>query len=117
MTSRILHAAAVAAFLGLVALTMARILWLLPPPPELRSLLLIVMVGPLLLPVRGILHGRRYTLAWSSLLILAYFVHGVAGAAAEGMEQALGLVEIALSVGYFTLVMVFMRAGRRASEH
>ena len=32
---------------------------------------------PLVLPLPGILRGRRYTYQWSSMLILAYFAEGV----------------------------------------
>jgi uncharacterized membrane protein len=102
------------------------IVWLAPPPTQLveRELppgslispVLLVVVGPLLLPLRGILHGRRYTLAWSTMLILAYFVHGVAYTAGGGIAGLLGLIEIGLVLGYFGGANGYLRLTRGPRE-
>ncbi len=39
--------------------------------------LLIIALVPLLFPLRGLLHGRPYTHAWTTFLMLLYFTHGV----------------------------------------
>ena len=39
--------------------------------------LLALALLPLLLPLRGLLHGKPYTHAWNSFLMLFYFSHAV----------------------------------------
>lgn len=109
-----LRRAAVAAYLGLVALLMARLTVLYPPPPQLRSVLLVVFLLPLMVALRGVLHGRRYTLAWSTMLVLAYFLHGAAGIAAPWPESLPALVQAVLAAGYGVLVTWYLRASRDA---
>jgi NAD(P)H dehydrogenase (quinone) len=47
---------------------------------------------PLLLPLFGILNGRRYTYQWASMLILLYFTEGIVRATTEhGTAQALAI--------------------------
>ncbi|ABI55873.1 DUF2069 domain-containing protein [Alkalilimnicola ehrlichii MLHE-1] len=107
---RTLHRLAVASYLGLMALLLAWLTWLSPPPRELISLALVVLIGPLLLPLRGLLHARRYTMAWSTMLILVYFVHGAASAATPGLNRWLGLLEVVLVTVYFVTAIVYIRA-------
>jgi len=38
---------------------------------------LIIALLPLLFPMHGILHGKPYTHAWTSFLMLGYFSHGI----------------------------------------
>ncbi|MCS4505921.1 hypothetical protein KBTX_00789 [wastewater metagenome] len=99
------------------ALLMSWYLWLSPPPPALRAPLLIVIVAPWLLPLRGLLRRRRYTLAWSSLLVLAYFIHATLAASAPPPQRWLGIAELVTSLGYFALVMAYMRTTRAAVRH
>ena len=40
--------------------------------------LLAIALLPLLFPLRGLLHGKPYTHAWNSFLMLFYFSHAVA---------------------------------------
>lgn len=107
---RTLHRLAVTSYLGLMALLLAWLTWLSPPPRELISLALVALIGPLLLPLRGLLYARRYTMAWSTMLILVYFVHGAASAATPGLNRWLGLVEVALVAVYFTTAILYIRA-------
>jgi uncharacterized membrane protein len=68
---------------------------------------------PLLLPLRGIVQGRRYTHQWSSMLILAYFAEGATRAWSErGTAQTLAVTEIALSVLFFASAVAFSRLTR-----
>ena len=101
-----------ACYLGLVALLLARLTVLYPPPPGLRSLLLLVFLLPLMVPLRGVLHARRYTLAWSAMLMTVYFLHGAAGVVTPGPERLAALAEAILSAGYAVLVTAYLRGGR-----
>ncbi len=108
-----LHKAAVTAYLSLFVLLMAWLLWLDPPDEALRSIALITLVGPLLIPLRGVLYGRRYTVAWSTIIILIYFVHGVTSVAVSGPGRWLGMAEIALAAIYFTTAVSYVRLSSR----
>jgi uncharacterized membrane protein len=71
---------------------------------------------PLLLALRGIAEGRRYTYQWSSMLVLAYFAEGVTRAWSErGASQALAGAEIALSVVFFVAAVGYARLTRAAA--
>lgn len=114
MLARTAYGCAMASYAALFVLLLAWLTVLAPPPKPLISLSLLVLMVPLLLPLRGLLRGRRYTFAWSTLLILAYFAHGVAGAASVGLARWLGLGEIALSLVFFGSAIIYIRSTRSA---
>lgn len=107
-----LHGTALASLVALFALLMAWILWLDPAPERLRTPVLLVIIGPLLTPLPGLIRRRRYTIAWSTMLILAYFVHGVLYAAGPPPGRWLGLTEALLAVVYFTTAVTYMKTTR-----
>ncbi len=115
MNPRHMHRAAVALYLALIALLLLWLTLLAPPDRALIAPSIAVLVGPLLLPLRGLLHGRRRAIAGSTLLIGLYFAHGVAAAASGGLLVWLGAVEIVLSLGYFLLAILFIRGTREAA--
>ncbi|MBI3715580.1 MAG: DUF2069 domain-containing protein [Betaproteobacteria bacterium] len=66
---------------------------------------------PLLAPLFGILHGKRYTFQWASMLILAYFAEGAVRAWTDGgMSQRLALLECALAIVFFAAAIAYVRA-------
>lgn len=107
--ARHIHRLALATYLGLIGLLLFWLIWLDPLPPGARSPALLLLLGPLLLPLRGILHGRRYTMAWSSMLILLYFLHGVIAVVGTGSSAWLGGLEIVLALSYFALAIHYIR--------
>ncbi len=109
MTAARLHRVAVAAFLALAALVLAWLLWLQPPPEALLPVALATLAGPLAATARGVLRGWRYTMAWSALLVLIHFIHGVTYVAVPGPARWLGAVEIALVAVYFTSALMYLR--------
>lgn len=112
MSARQLLNVALGAWLALFLLLTLWGTWLAPPAPGWRAPWLVLLVGPLLLPLRSLLRGRRYTYAWSSMLVLVYFIHGVAATA--GGEPLLGGLEIALSLVYFAAAIGYVRRSRSA---
>ncbi|MEX2197245.1 MAG: DUF2069 domain-containing protein [Burkholderiales bacterium] len=95
----------------LIALCFAWELWLAPLRPG--GSLLALKAAPLVLPLGGILAGRRYTYQWSSMLILAYFAEGVMRAWSErGLSQALAGGEIVLSLAFFASAVAYARLTR-----
>ena len=107
--ARALHAGAVASLLALIALCLAWELWLAPLRPGGSWLSLKAV--PLLAPLRGLLHGRRYTFQWTPFLALPYFTEGVVRAWAEPPPvRILAALEIALSVALFCFTVLGARA-------
>lgn len=107
-----LHRAAQGVYVGLFGLMAVWLLWLAPPPDALMSAVALVLLAPLLLPIRGVLAGRRYTMAWSTMFILLYFIHGVSAVAGPPPARWLGLIEAFLSLGYFVLAVAYLRCSR-----
>ena len=98
-------------FFGLLALIVIATTWASPPEDFPRSLLLLLLGGPLLIPLRGLLYGRPQTHVWSSLLALPYVVIGV-GMATTGGHQAYGLLMLVLSLVFFAGCLGYAKAVR-----
>ena len=96
---------------ALIVLCLAWELWLAPQRPGGSYLALKAL--PLVLPLAGILQGRRYTYQGSSMLILAYLAEGVVRAWSErGATQLLAACEIVLSLVFFAAAIGYARATR-----
>lgn len=102
---------AVLSLLGLIVLSLLWERWLAPIRPGGSWLMLKAV--PLLLPLRGLMHGKRYTYQWSSLLILAYLTEGLVRASSDtGTSQILAMIEMTLAGIYFICVLLFCRETR-----
>lgn len=108
----------IGASLSLIALILLCLAWegfLAPLKPEGSKLILKAL--PLLLPLFGILKGRRYTYQWSCMFILFYFTEGAVRAwADEGLSAKLALCEVLLSVIYFVCTIFYARLSRQAPQ-
>jgi uncharacterized membrane protein len=104
-----LQLAAVISLLCLVGLIVIAEIWLLGAPVSRIWLLLTLL--PLLLALRGFLHGRRYTFQWMSLVIWLYFAAGVVRTWVASSRPALvyGALEIILSLSLFALCCGYAR--------
>jgi uncharacterized membrane protein len=100
-----LQAVSSASLIMLIFVSLAWELWLAPIRPGGSWLVLKTL--PLLLPLMGILKGRRYTYQWAPMLILVYFTEGVVRAWSDtGLSAWLAGVELMLS-GVFFLASIF----------
>jgi uncharacterized membrane protein len=79
-----------------------------PMPPEFVSVTLLVQVGPLMFPLKGILHGKVYTHAWAMYLALFYFVLGI-WYAGDISTRNFGIIFSLLSVLFFMGTMLYTR--------
>lgn len=105
---RLLHRLATASLLALIALALAWELAIAPAPGGPG--LLAWKAAPLLLPLPGILRGRRYTFQWAPMLVLAYFVEGVMrGYADGGAGSAAGWGQAALAVVFIVAAAYYAR--------
>lgn len=103
-----LQAIASASLIALIFLCLAWELWLAPIRPG--GSLLVLKTLPLLLPLMGILKGRRYTYQWAPMLVLAYFTEGVARAWSDkGLSAWLAGAEVALSVVFFLAAIFYAK--------
>ena len=97
-----------ASLIALIFLCLAWELVLAPIRPGGSWLVLKTL--PLLLPLMGILKGRRYTYQWAPMLVLAYFSEGVMRAWSEtGLSAQLAMAEIALSVVFFFAAIYYAK--------
>jgi uncharacterized membrane protein len=104
----------IGASISLIALILLCLAWesvLAPFKPN--GSLLILKTLPLLLPLFGILHGKRYTYQWASMFILLYFTEGAVRAWSDvGLSAQLAIAEIVLSISFFICAIYFARYTR-----
>ncbi|MEQ1518564.1 MAG: DUF2069 domain-containing protein [Usitatibacteraceae bacterium] len=112
--TRICHYAAIASLVALIALCIAWETFLAPLRPGGSWLMLKAL--PLLLPLFGILRGKRYTYQWASMFVLFYFTEGAVRAWSDrGLSANLALVEVALSVIFFLAAIYYARSTRQTT--
>ena len=103
---------------SLIALIMLCLAWesvLAPLKPN--GSLLILKAVPLLLPLFGILKGRRYTYQWSSMFILLYFTEGAVRAWSDtGVSAKLALIEVVLSLIFFICAIFYAKLTRQPPQ-
>jgi uncharacterized membrane protein len=94
--------------IALIFLCVAWELWLAPLRPGGSGLVMKVL--PLLLPLMGILKGRRYTYQWAPMLMLVYFTEGVVRAWSDkGLSAWLAGAEIVLAVVFFFAAIYYAK--------
>ena len=95
-------------YFGLIIFIPVWHLIVVPIEAKFISMTLLIQVGPLLFPLRGILHGRVYTHAWSMYLALFYFIIGV-WYAGDISTRDFGIGFSVLSVIFFIGTMMYTR--------
>jgi uncharacterized membrane protein len=113
--SRFLYALTLCGYFATLVLLTAWYGWLVPAIHFPTALVLLVLVIPLLFPLRGLLHGRKYTFAWSCFLALFYFTHGVMEAYSDDITRPLGLLEITFSSLWFLGALAYIKSQRGPS--
>jgi len=104
-------------FSGYFGLFFLILIWtsLIDPPEHLpQSLVLVVLLVPLLLPLRGLLYGRRHTHVWTSFLALFYLALGITLAAAAA-DRLYGLSMLGFSLALFAGCLLYVRAANVAA--
>ncbi len=103
---------------SLIALILLCLAWeaVLAPLKPGGSLLILKAV-PLLLPLFGILKGKRYTYQWASMFILLYFTEGCVRAWADkGISSKLALLEVALTLLFFICAIFYAKLTRQPPQ-
>lgn len=103
---RALNLCASVSLISLIALCLAWELWLAPLRPGGSMLALKAL--PLLAPLFGILHSRRYTHQWALMMILLYFTEGIVRATTEhGPARTMAALEILLTLVFFASAILY----------
>ncbi len=107
----LLRIGAGSSLIALILLCLAWEGWLAPLRPQ--GSMLILKAVPLLLPLFGILRGKRYTYQWASMFILIYFTEGAVRAWSDsGLSAQLALAEVALTVIFFCCAIFYAKLTR-----
>lgn len=115
MAAKYLRLGASSSLIALILLCLAWEGWLAPLKPQ--GSLLILKAVPLLLPLFGVLRGRRYTYQWACMFILIYFTEGVVRAwADQGLAATLAMLEVILSVIFFGCAIYYARLTRQPRD-
>ncbi|TEA70331.1 DUF2069 domain-containing protein [Allopusillimonas ginsengisoli] len=109
------HGASTALVL-LIVLCLAWELWLAPLRPG--GSLLALKALPLLLPLRGVLKGRLYTLQWAAMLILLYLMEGAVRVWSDPAPASavLAALEIVLSLVFYCCAIFYLRPAKQAAK-
>ena len=114
--ARAWYALTLAGYFGTLVLLIAWYGWLAPPRLFAPAVVITVLVLPLFAPLRGLLHARPYTVAWSLFLAVLYFTHGIVEAWTSPAARPWALLEVALTVCWMVAGTLFIRAGKGKSE-
>ena len=101
-----------------LALLATQLAWhvLLPPPHGTRNFwLAVILVVPLLLPLRGILAGSIRSITWGGYLSMLYLVIGVTEAWANTPQRIPALQQVLVVVVYVAAAVAFSRRVPRKS--
>lgn len=105
--------------LGYFSLLVGLFAWHLlisPSAKHLMSIIIFLQIGPLMLPLFGLLNGKLYTHAWSMYLAIFYFVIGV-WYAGNDADLMIGLYVIFTSLLFFLGTVLYTRhMGRQQKE-
>ena len=104
-------------YFGLLLLLLNWHTWYSPPTLVPRTLILTVLLVPLLLPLRGLLHARPYTHQWASYLTLPYFALGIDAMYTINTERGLASLQIFFSLLMFIGCVFFARFSSKSDPH
>lgn len=110
---RLYHWLTLTGYLGIMVLLVAWYGWLAPPEVLPANVVIVALALPLFAPLRGMLHGRPYTVAWSLFISLIYFIHGTVEAWSSEAARWLALLEVLLSLLWMAAGTAFIRASKK----
>jgi uncharacterized membrane protein len=113
---RIFRILTLSGYFSLMTLIFGWHLWVQPLPAEFISITLLLQLGPLMFPLRGLLHGKAYTHAWASYLALFYFVVGVWYATAPA-TLIFGILMCICSLDFFIGTVFYARFMGQTQRH
>jgi uncharacterized membrane protein len=76
----------------------------------------VIKVMPLLFALKGIWQARNYTMQWSSMLIMLYFMEGVVRLNDKGLSAYLAGLEIVLSLIAFFALLAYLKPLKKVAK-
>ena len=111
---KLFHWGAIASLVLLIAWCVAWEMWLAPLKPG--GSWAVLKAAPLLFPLLGVIKRDIYTLQWTSMMILIYFIEGVVRAWADKVTPWLGWGESAIVVVYFLCAILYVQPYKKAAK-
>ena len=100
-------------YFGTMLIILAWYGWLAPPTRLSPAIAITLLVLPMFMVLRGLLHARRRTFAWSLFLSFIYFTHGVVEAWGSANARPWALFEIVFSLCWLIGGIFFIRVNRQ----
>lgn len=107
MNARALSLCASVSLIALIVLCVVWETWIAPLRP---GSMLALKAVPLLFPLRGVLHGRRYTSQWASMLALLYLTEGMLRFSDPGLIAVCARIEVVLALALFLSLVLHARS-------
>jgi len=107
---------ATTSLISIIVLGIVSEMWLVPLRPG--GSWLVLKVVPLLFALRGVIKRDNYTMQWSSMLILLYFIEGIVRATSDtlALSTQLAWLQVALCLVFFCCVLVYLRPIKKAAK-
>lgn len=113
---RVFHGGAIASLVLLIAWLLAWEIVIAPLHPG--GSLLALKALPLLLPLRGVVKRDIYTLQWSAMVILLYFIEGVVRGWSDTtpLSRTMAYGEVVLVCVFFACALLYLRPYKKAAK-
>jgi len=108
------HWGAIGSLALLIVWCVAWEMWIAPLKPG--GSWAVLKAVPLLFPLLGVIKRDIYTLQWTSMMILIYFIEGVVRAWADKVTPWLGWGEAAIVVVYFLCAIMYVAPYKKAAK-
>jgi len=76
----------------------------------------VLAVVPLLAPLRGLVHGRRYTYAWATLFAIPYLIFALTELLVNPAARWVASLSLLLVFAWFCTMVLFLRASPARRE-
>lgn len=107
--------AALTGYFGLFFLLMLWNTLLAPVDYFPIAIILIIVITPLLLPLRGLLDARPKSCAWAAYVSLIYFIHGSSEAFVSADQRLLAILEVIFSLLLFFGATFYVRLRKKTT--
>lgn len=111
---KLFHWGAIGSLALLIIWCVAWEMWIAPLKPG--GSWAVLKAVPLLFPLLGVIKRDIYTLQWTSMMILIYFIEGVVRAWADKVTPWLGWGEVAIVVVYFLCAILYVQPYKKAAR-
>lgn len=76
----------------------------------------VIKALPLVFALKGIWQGNNYTMQWSSMLVMLYFIEGVVRIGDAGLSSYMAMLEVFLSILAYLALLAYLRPLKKAAR-